>query len=77
MTLRDCYRLTLHTIKENKPRSILTIIISTFLSALIMGMMSLAVSFFKNSNEIINRAYFSNDNSVVTVNYNNKKQLDV
>lgn len=77
MTLRDCYRLTLHTIKENKARSILTIVISTFLSALIMGMMSLAVSFFKNSSEIINRAYFSNENSAVTVEYSNRKRLEV
>lgn len=77
MTFRDCYRLTIHTIKENKARSILTIIISTFLSALIMGMMSLAVSFFKNSSDILNRAYFSNDNSIVTVEYHNTRQLKV
>ena len=72
MTFRDCYRLTLHSIKENKARSILTVIISTFLSTLIMGMMALAVSFSKNSDNIINKAYFSDD-AIVTVNYQNSR----
>ena len=72
MTFRDCYRLTLHSIKENKARSILTVIISTFLSTLIMGMMALAVSFSKNSDNIINKAYFSDD-SIITVNYQNSR----
>lgn len=72
MTFRDCYRLTLHSIKENKARSILTVIISTFLSTLIMGMLALAVSFSKNSNNILNKAYFSED-AIVTLDYQNSK----
>ena len=72
MTFKDCYRIALHTIKENKSRSILTVIISTFLSILIMGMMSLAISFSKNSNQIINAAYF-NEGSIVSVEYQNNK----
>ena len=73
MTLKDCYRITLHTIKENKSRSILTVIIAMFLSALIMGMMCLAVSFSKNGNEILYEAYFNGD-SIITAEYKNYKQ---
>lgn len=72
MTLKDCYRLTLHTINENRYRSVLTVIISTFLSFLIMGMLCLAISFSKNGNDVIGQAYF-NDNSIVTINYSNTK----
>ena len=74
MTLKDCYRISLHTIKENRYRSILTVIISTFLSFLIMGMMSLAISFSKNGNEVIAQAYFD-ENSVVSVTYSNSQIL--
>ena len=76
MKLGDCYRIALHTIKENKSRSILTVVISTFISVLIMGMMSLAISFAKNSTKLINQAYFS-ENSIVSVEYQNKRQFQV
>ena len=68
MTFRDSYRISLHTIKENKSRSILTVVISMFLSALIMGLLCIAVSFSSNGNEILNRVYFGKD-SYVSSNY--------
>ena len=68
MTFRDCYRISLHTIKENKSRSFLTVVISMFLSALIMGLLCIAVSFSSNGNEILNRVYFGKD-SYVSSNY--------
>ena len=74
MTFKDCYRISLHTIKENRYRSILTVIISTFLSFLIMGMMSLAISFSKNGNEVIAQAYFV-ENSMVSVDYSNPQVI--
>ena len=72
MTFKDCYRLTLHTIKENSYRSVLTVIISMFLSFLIMGMMCIAISFSKNGNDVIGEAYFC-ENSIVTIDYSNIK----
>ena len=72
MTFKDCYRLTLHTINNNRYRSILTVIISTFLSFLIMGLMSLVISFSINANNVVGTAYFS-ENSIVSVNYFNPR----
>lgn len=68
MTFRDSYRISLHTIKENKSRSFLTVVISMFLSTLIMGLLCIAVSFSSNGNEILNRVYFGKD-SYVSSNY--------
>ena len=76
MRARDCCRIAFHTIKENQSRSILTVVISTFLSALIMGMMCLAVSFTKNGGEIIGKAFFPEE-AVVSVNYSNAMQTNV
>ena len=70
MTFRDRYSFSLHTIKENKSRSFLTIIISSFLSILIMGLLCLGISFGRNGNDILNKIYFSHD-AIVSVNYNN------
>lgn len=72
MTLRDCYKITWHTIKGNKYRSILTVIISMFLSALIMGMVCLALSFSNNVEDVFKNSYFS-DNSFVSIDYQNIK----
>ncbi|MBQ9456996.1 MAG: hypothetical protein IJU64_00595 [Bacilli bacterium] len=76
MRTRDCCRIAFHTIKENRSRSILTVVISTFLSALIMGMLCLAVSFAKNGGEIIGKAFFP-EKALVSVNYNNAMQTNV
>ena len=70
MTLRDKYSFSLHTIKNNKARSILTIIISAFLSTLVMGLLCLSVSFGINGNDILNKVYFAQD-SIVDVTYSN------
>lgn len=69
MTLKDSYAFSLHTIKENKSRSILTIVISTFLSLLIMGLMCIVISFVNNGNKILNKVYF--EDSIVSVEYSN------
>ena len=69
MTLKDSYAFSLHTIKENKSRSILTIVISTFLSLLIMGLMCIVISFVQNGNRVLNKVYF--EDSIVSVEYSN------
>lgn len=76
MRTRDCFGFAFHTIKENPSRSILTVVISTFLSALIMGMMCLAVSFSKNGGEVITRAFFPEE-GVVSLTYENRPQPNV
>lgn len=76
MKLGDCYRIALHTIKENKSRSILTVVISTFISLLLMGMMSLAISFSRNSSKLIKQAYFG-ENSIVSVEYKNERKFQI
>lgn len=76
MTLRDCCFLSLHTIKQNRARSILTIIIAAFLSFLIMGTMCLAISFSENGDNVVIQSYFK-ENSIVTINYSNYKNRAV
>ena len=75
MRLGDCLKVTLHTIKNNRSRSLLTVAIATFISTLIIGMVSLAISFSSNSKDLINQAYFSKS-SMVTVEYHNKKDFN-
>lgn len=70
MRLPDRYLFSLHTIKENKSRSVLTTVISMFLSLLIMGLMCLAISFVNNGNNVLNEVYF-NEQSIVSVTYEN------
>ena len=70
MTLKDCCLLSLHTIKQNRARSILTVIIAAFLSFLIMGTMCLAISFSENSDNVVVQSYFA-ENSVIPINYSN------
>ena len=74
MTLRDTYRITLHTMRGNKPRCVLTVVIAAFLSILIMGMVSLAISFSENSKAMLNQAYFGED-AFVSVEWSNKREL--
>ena len=73
MRLADRYAFSLHTIKENKSRSILTVVISTFLSLLIMGLMCIAISFAKNGSNVLNATYFT-ENSIVRTTYSNVYQ---
>ncbi|MCR4880089.1 MAG: ABC transporter permease [Bacilli bacterium] len=70
MFFRDRLSFSLHTIKENKSRSILTVIISMFLSLLIMGLMSISISFIKNSEAVI-RDYYFKENGFISTIYNN------
>ena len=69
MRLKDSYAFSLHTIKENKSRSILTVAISAFLSLLIMGLMCIVISFLKNGTSILNKVFY--ENAIVTVDYQN------
>ena len=72
MRLTDSYAFSLHTIKENKSRSILTVAISAFLSLLIMGLMCIVISFLKNGSAILNKVFY--ENAIVTVDYQNSDQ---
>ena len=74
MTFRDTYGITLHTMRGNKSRCVLTAVIAAFLSVLVMGMLSLAISFSQNSKAILNQAYFS-EGAYVSVEWNNKREL--
>lgn len=76
MTFKDCCLLSLHTIKQNRSRSILTVIIAAFLSFLIMGTLCLAISFSENSDNVVVQSYFF-DNSVVSINYFNERNRSV
>ena len=71
MRLTDSYAFSLHTIKENKSRSILTVAISAFLSLLIMGLMCIVISFIKNGTSILNKVFY--ENAIVTVDYANNQ----
>ena len=67
MKLVDRYKISLHNIKNNKSRSILTTVIVFVISILVMAIMCFAISFSSNNNKIL-REYYQSDKSEVTIN---------
>ncbi len=67
MKFVDRYKISLHNIKNNKSRSILTTVIVFVISVLVMAIMCFAISFSSNNNKIL-REYYQSDKSDVTIN---------
>ena len=81
MKFFDRYKLSLHNIKNNKSRSILTTIIVYIISLLLTSILSIGISFSTNMNNIIKKyyseatnvidlSYFKNEDSIVINNSN-------
>ena len=81
MKLLDRYKISLHNIKNNKSRSILTTIIVYIISLLLTSILSIGISFSTNMNNIIKKyyseatnvidlSYFKNEDSIVINNSN-------
>lgn len=70
MKLFDRYKISLHNIKNNKSRSILTTIIVYVISLLIMVILCIGLSFSVNTKNIIKK-YYQSSVEPITVNYNN------
>lgn len=68
MKFFDRYKLSLHNIKNNKSRSILTTIIVFVISILMIFILSIAISFSKNYNEIV-MTYFQKSGEDITIEY--------
>lgn len=70
MKLFDRYKISLHNIKNNKSRSILTTIIVYIISLLIMVILCVGLSFSSNTENII-KEYYQSSTEPVDVQYNN------
>lgn len=70
MKFFDRYKISLHNIKNNKSRSILTTIIVYIISLLIMVILCVGLSFSSNTENII-RKYYQSATEPVNVRYNN------
>lgn len=70
MKLFDRYKISLHNIKNNKSRSILTTTIVYIISLLIMVILCVGLSFASNTENII-KEYYQSDSEPVKVEYNN------
>ena len=68
MKFFDRYKLSLHNIKNNKSRSILTTIIVFVISILMIFILSISISFSKNYNEIV-MTYFQKSGEDITIEY--------
>ena len=68
MKLFDRYKISLHNIKNNKSRSILTTIIVYVISLLIIAILSIAISFSNNMKSVIKQYYEYNDEPI-TIEY--------
>ena len=68
MKFIDRYKLSLHNIKNNKSRSILTTIIVYIISLLIMTILSLAISVSNNANKVV-KDYYQSINEPITTEY--------
>ena len=66
----DRYKISLHNIKNNKSRSILTTIIVYIISLLIMVILCIGISFSSNTQNII-RKYYQESGEAIYVTYNN------
>ncbi len=69
MKFIDRYKLSLHNIKNNKSRSILTTIIVYIISLLIMTILCIGISFSNNMTSIIKEYYQSSDEPIQTEYY--------
>ena len=70
MKLLDRYKISLHNIKNNKSRSILTTIIVYIISLLIMVILCVGISFSSNTENIIKK-YYQESLEPVQISYNN------
>lgn len=70
MKLLDKYKLSLHNIKNNKSRSILTTVIVYIISLLIMIILCVGISFSINTSNII-KTYYQTSNEPVKIQYYN------
>ena len=70
MKLFDRYKISLHNIKNNKSRSILTTIIVYIISLLIMVILCVGLSFSSNTENIIEK-YYQSAAEPVSVRYSN------
>ena len=70
MKLLDRYKISLHNIKNNKSRSILTTAIVYIISLLIMVILCIGISFSSNTSNIIKKYYQTSDEPV-TIDYYN------
>ena len=70
MKLFDRYKISLHNIKNNKSRSILTTIIVYIISLLIMVILCVGLSFSSNTENII-KTYYQSAKEPVNVEYSN------
>ena len=68
MKLLDRYKLSLHNIKNNKSRSILTTVIVYIISLLIMVILCIAISFSNNMQNVI-KEYYETSDEPISVNY--------
>lgn len=70
MKLLDRYKISLHNIKNNKSRSILTTTIVYIISLLIIVILCIGISFASNTSEIIKK-YYQSSNEPIKVQYYN------
>lgn len=69
MKLLDRYKISLHNIKNNKSRSILTTVIVYIISLLIMAILCIAISFSSNMTSVI-KEYYEKADEPISINYN-------
>ena len=70
MKLLDRYKISLHNIKNNKSRSILTTAIVYVISLLIMVILCIGISFSSNTSNII-KTYYQTSDEAIDINYYN------
>lgn len=70
MKILDRYKISLHNIKNNKSRSILTTAIVYIISLLIIVILCIGISFANNTSEII-RKYYQTSEEPINVSYYN------
>ena len=68
MKLFDRYKISLHNIKNNKSRSILTTAIVYIISLLIMTILCIGISFSNNMSSVI-KEYYQKSTEPISVNY--------
>ena len=70
MKLFDRYKISLHNIKNNKSRSILTTMIVYVISLLIMVILCVGLSFSTNMKDVTRKYYEVSDEAIETSYYN-------
>jgi len=70
MKLLDRYKISLHNIKNNKSRSILTTAIVYIISLLIIVILCIGLSFSSNTSNII-KTYYQTSDEAINISYNN------